>query len=258
MPHLTSPSADPSQWDPVTVKEEASNALLLLWAVVDLLKKGASINASNEGQDLTAADNNPNGSVEDPASLSPSLSASTVQAASSNPTSPSEEATSLENPPKLAAMTRKEREVEILSKFHATSLISILQMVQAIEAMLLEKFTVLRQHSWDSSPLAAADANGNADGDKQDALAQETGDAGELVGNVGFGGPSYDSQLLHKISLGWGVVGMIMETESKEELRILTEQNRMRWEGQSEGFLVRTIQELLDERDIEPLELVRL
>jgi plastocyanin len=58
----------------------------------------------------------------------------------------------------------------------------------------------------------------------------------------------YDSYILHKLSLGWGMVGMIIDGMTREEVGEMVMEHRMFWDVEREGFLVARILEELEGR----------
>ncbi|KAJ1562953.1 hypothetical protein HK405_005368 [Cladochytrium tenue] len=157
---------------------------------------------------------------------------------------------------RIAAMTQKEREREILTGFRTESLVALLQMVQAVESLLMEKFTLLRLVGMDTFGGIEGGVGGPVHIDGTPVHAEPSAARASVVTTDGG---TYDARLLHIISLGWGVVGLILETASKEELVALAERNGALWEGENAAFLVETIVDLLQDRgEIEPFELLRL
>lgn len=239
-PLLISPSTSSKDWDPEEAKAIAGRTILLLWAIVDTLKRNMSsmqqepMSKSDSVDSASLSKNDDLPMPENPLPMPPEVPSKDSNLDLNHATPPDVEVAAAATPPESHISHPLSREYEILQPLQTTTLISLLHMIQAIETLLFEKLTLIKFTTSKTTPLISPSE-----------IHTET----------------YSPHILYKISLGWGAVGVMLDAASKEELGQLAEQGAVVWEGAARkgGFLVETILNLLAERgNVEPMELIKL
>ncbi|KAJ3108568.1 hypothetical protein HDU97_000850 [Phlyctochytrium planicorne] len=254
---------EPPAFDPASVRMEGQQALLLLWALVDGLKKG--INREVFAGSETTDDENSNGSTSsvDSANNSiPNLVPEDGKVVTTGPESMDSrvpgaddgvkngdglgpaagvDATAEEMPP----LTLKEREFELIQPLDTGILISLLQILHSVESVLLDRFMFLRDRGVESIPQSLNRRRSSTSSIKGDASNPD-----DATITISIADAACDGYILQKISLGWGFVNMLLEATDTMELRDIVMQNQGMMDARMDGFLVETILEVLDTRGV--------
>ncbi|KAJ3197653.1 hypothetical protein HK101_002081 [Irineochytrium annulatum] len=225
----TQPVAGP--FDQAAARAEACEALLLMWAVVEVLRRRAvqadvlpalpSEEAVDEGGSaipVAVAD----GRGDEIASGGSTKSEGSAGAADEDGTGSRRSSSASTSDD--TAVPANLSDVDILNALPTNTLVSLLQMVQACEAILLDRLDAV-------GPLGERSVRSEAE---------------------------YSPYIMHKISLGWGMVGHLLEAQSTEELRIFLIENAEFMSGEKEGFLVNDLVSLLKSRDVPDAQLLKV
>ncbi|KAJ3324528.1 hypothetical protein HDU76_013388 [Blyttiomyces sp. JEL0837] len=246
-PKLISPSTGP--FDPLKSKQDAENALLLLWAIVDVLKKGALAvdmesvasvldekkeNEINIDEVLEGTEDLDLGNVRIVALKESQSDEKDAVEQVADEANILDDGSSTTTATATATMedSQQAKELSILTPLSTLTLLNLLQIIQSIESLLREKFiSITSEFTKETIPISPRPT----DGDNP---------------TYGIHSTDYDSFILDKISMGWGVVGMVLETETKGELMTLVETQKGLWEGRNskEGFIVGSLLKVLEER----------
>ncbi|KAJ3391568.1 hypothetical protein HDU84_005694 [Entophlyctis sp. JEL0112] len=243
-PPPSSITADPSAnaqtpvaFDAQKVRQEATQALLLFWAIIDALKKAAK---ARKIVNLAVKDNVANIDVPDADSLLPlpqddedndnaankDIDGSGVSRDTTPPSTEEADAT--------IGKTQTERELQILQSLQTEALVHIIRAIQAVLVVLISKYEQAGVSYPSKEPSTEEIVGDDNISTSETVSGVKTANAKPpLVHDTS----KYSPVLLGKLKLGWwGPVGMMLECSTREELVELLERTLGIWESQERDY----------------------
>ncbi|KAI8832803.1 hypothetical protein BJ741DRAFT_579972 [Chytriomyces cf. hyalinus JEL632] len=220
-----SPQASPSppvqsplkvNFDSGKATAEATAAILLVWAVVDALKKGARARAyllEQAKNGLSDASGEESAAVVETAAT-----AEDNGSGSSTPTVPSTNEAEEEGSASIGE-TEHDRQLQILTQLKTETLVSMLRMIQAL-------LQVLGTRVGAAGPASTVTADPGKDDQDTESSSDGSDSAKDEVVLPCHNTSKYRKDLLETLKLGWGPVGMILEAGTVEEAVTMMERTR--------------------------------
>ncbi|KAJ3218913.1 hypothetical protein HDU67_003552 [Dinochytrium kinnereticum] len=257
-----STSTEATVFDPAVIRMEACQSLLLLWALVDALKKGINREVFLKLEDDSSEKGTSRSSTpplmdsdDDRGETAKSHSEGTATDDIPEGTlmdldkvKQEADATSDNAPP---PMSLADRELELLTPLDTVTLLSLLQILQSVESVLLDRFMFLRNYGVTAIPVSIGERRrSSASSSEHLNAAAAAAAAAAAPSSVTLDDLECDGYILHKISLGWGFVLMLLEARNTAELKELVMEHDAIMDGRMDGFLVNSILKVLATRGV--------